>query len=194
MVSVLREVGGASRRVASQARSPAVWSTLSWRTLALVFVYKTPAAPTDYNPPLSLSPLPTSLSNRSGVARANFWPVLRSMPRGRRFRVPPSAQRSSFDPFAVQAACAQGATPRKGSLIRLGPEISDLSTSSFTVCRFLPCDYAELYRSKTRVTFFKWHDERFDKSEIFCVIFNAFYEKYFLIIKWCRKHWKSLNF
>ena len=45
--------------------------------------------------------------------RANFWPVLRSMPRGRRFRVPPSARRSSFDPFAVQAACAQGATLRR---------------------------------------------------------------------------------
>lgn len=135
MVSVPREVGYASR--CKFALQPCARRS----SLATLFsVYYPCAAPIGpFNPfpfiflslSLFLSPSsPSPFLHLFRIGAGIFGQVLRSMPRGRRFRVPPSAQRSSFDPFAVQAACAQGATPRKGSLVRPrraeGPEISDL--------------------------------------------------------------------
>lgn len=109
--------------------------------------------PPDFNPTLflSFSPPPLLSLFLFRIGAGIFGQVLRSMPRGRRFRVPPSAQRSSFDPFAVQAACAQGATPRKGSLVRPRRRPRNirpvLTSPSFS--------FGDFTASKTKVILFK---------------------------------------
>lgn len=135
MVSVAWSQRRVASRRASSRRAIVVLSRrvlrLSYRRCAVSDLFKCKYLRPFSRPlssTLSLLPLPSlpSFEQRSGVARANFWPVLRSMPRGRRFRVPPSARRSSFDPFASGMRAGRATLRRARSLVRSPPRCRNI--------------------------------------------------------------------